>query len=283
MAIACAAFCIPTSMTIVRRTASFKRAIRERSELHNILIKISKPQDVPMSRKLSKISLVYCRKNRKASSINAGKANLPRIFPTLAATEGLRCRKSHPANSGRNSVTRFCINSLPTGSSIVIPSLCDTYSEVSSIITGSVNSVSTLLTAVSVTDRATSPLASIEKTLEELPPGQQAISTNPIKYIGETLSSEASRKAIEGNRTNCPTIPKITALGLRTTFIKASLLSSVPSRNIRTMRMGITIQIVFIRRTNLIIMAKGEYRCKLKKGTQMSSFVISAGFKPATF
>jgi hypothetical protein len=46
---------------------------------------------------------------------------------------------------------------------------------------GNVNRVIMLLIAVKVTDRATSPFASIEKTLDELPPGQHATSTRPIK------------------------------------------------------------------------------------------------------
>ena len=49
------------------------------------------------------------------------------------------------------------------------------------ITSGIVNSVMRLLKAVSVTERATSPLASIEKTFDELPPGQQAISSSPRK------------------------------------------------------------------------------------------------------
>jgi hypothetical protein len=112
--------------------------------------------------------------------------------------------------------------------------------------TGSVKRVIMLLTAVSVTERATSPLASIENTFDELPPGQQAISTRPIKYTGGKSNVHASVKAMSGNRIICPTIPRTTALGCLATFINASLLSSVPNRNISTMRIGITIQIVFI-------------------------------------
>ena len=44
-----------------------------------------------------------------------------------------------------------------------------------SIITGIVNSVIMLLHAVSDTDNATSPLAIMEKMLDELPPGEQAM------------------------------------------------------------------------------------------------------------
>ena len=44
-----------------------------------------------------------------------------------------------------------------------------------------VNSVIILLHAVSDTDNATSPLAIMEKMLDELPPGEQAMSMMPIK------------------------------------------------------------------------------------------------------
>ena len=43
------------------------------------------------------------------------------------------------------------------------------------------NIVTILLIAVSVTDSATSPFANIEKTFDELPPGQHAMSTIPMK------------------------------------------------------------------------------------------------------
>lgn len=46
---------------------------------------------------------------------------------------------------------------------------------------GMVNNVIILLHAVSDTDNATSPLAIMEKMLDELPPGEQAMSMMPIK------------------------------------------------------------------------------------------------------
>ena len=82
---------------------------------------------------------------------------------------------------GTKSSTRFCSSSLPTGRWTSTPDCCETKTEARSIIRGRVNRVITLLIAVSVTDRATSPLASMENTLEELPPGQQAMSTSPMK------------------------------------------------------------------------------------------------------
>ena len=49
------------------------------------------------------------------------------------------------------------------------------------MITGIVKRVITLLRAVRLTESATSPFAIMENTLDELPPGEQAISTKPIK------------------------------------------------------------------------------------------------------
>ena len=74
----------------------------------------------------------------------------------------------------------------PTGS--VMPTLSPTSRVAQPIMTGIVNKVIMLLSAVSVTDRATSPLANLEKTLEELPPGQQAMSTRPMKKTGGSFS-----------------------------------------------------------------------------------------------
>ena len=71
--------------------------------------------------------------------------------------------------------------SLPTGRRMVMPDWSETNRTTNSMMTGRVNSVMMLLQAVRVTESATSPLASMENTLEELPPGQQAMSTNPMK------------------------------------------------------------------------------------------------------
>ena len=76
---------------------------------------------------------------------------------------------------------------LPTGS--VIPTLSPTSCVAQLIMKGMVNSVMMLLRAVRVTERATSPPASLEKTLDELPPGQQAMSTRPMKNTGGRCSA----------------------------------------------------------------------------------------------
>ena len=59
IAMACAAFCMLTSIIIVRRTALFVPARRERMELHSIAKRISKPVARPTIVKLSIISCVY--------------------------------------------------------------------------------------------------------------------------------------------------------------------------------------------------------------------------------
>lgn len=181
MAIACAAFCIPTSITIVRRTALPNFTIRERSELHAMVASIRAVMAVPRMAKISKISVVYCKKNISASSIRAGKAALPSILFICCAFCGLKCRSAMPASMGMRNSTMFCMISLPIGRFTSVPACSDRKIDTYSIISGKVNSVIMLLIAVSVTDNATSPFANIENTFDELPPGQQATSNSPIK------------------------------------------------------------------------------------------------------
>lgn len=121
MAIACAAFCIPTSIIIVRRVAVFTLLARERSELASIAARISIVQAMPCVVKLSIISRGYCRKKSAASVISAGKAHLFSTLLVAMAACGIKRRNSTPSTSGTKSNTRFCINNLPTGSSMVLP------------------------------------------------------------------------------------------------------------------------------------------------------------------
>jgi hypothetical protein len=122
----------------------------------------------------------------------------------------------------------------------------DTVAETNSMMIGRVKRVMMLLIAVRVTDKATPPLASMEKTFDELPPGQQATRTSPIKYTGGSFRSHAVENAIIGRRTICPIMPSSTALGLCAISVKAFLLMSMPKRNIMTIRIGITIHMEFI-------------------------------------
>ena len=57
--------------------------------------------------------------------------------------------------------------------------------KISAMTKGKENKVIMLLHAVKVTDSATSPFASIEKTLLELPPGLHATSMIPIMNKGD--------------------------------------------------------------------------------------------------
>jgi hypothetical protein len=138
------------------------------------------------------------------------------------------------------------MSSLPIGRWISIPDEFDTNLVTNSMITGSVKRVMMLLNAVSVIDKATLPLANIDKTLEELPPGQHATSTRPIKYIGGNFSTQATTKAMSGSKIICPTMPNSTAFGCLAMSVKAFLFKSIPSRNISMIKMGITIHMVFI-------------------------------------
>ena len=89
MAIACAAFCIPTSIIIVRRAASPVFVKRESNELHSIADAISKVHVIPNVEKLSIISLGYCRKKSAASVISKGNAALLSILLVAVAAVGI--------------------------------------------------------------------------------------------------------------------------------------------------------------------------------------------------
>ena len=115
MAMACAAFCMPTSMTIVRLVPALELLMRDIAELHSIASIISKAPDSPNRVKLSAISRQYCMKNTVASVMSAGNANFPSTFAVFMAAVGHSFRKRLPDSSGTNNSTIFCINSLPTG------------------------------------------------------------------------------------------------------------------------------------------------------------------------
>ena len=81
---------------------------------------------------------------------------------------------------------------LPTGR--LIPTLSPTILAAALMITGIVNSVMTLLSAVSVKERATSPPASLEKTLEELPEKRHDNGPRAHEYFSEILKPERKPK-----------------------------------------------------------------------------------------
>ena len=130
----------------------------------------------------------------------------------------------------------------------LMPTLSPTRLVATLMIKGIVKSVITLLSAVRVTDRATSPPASLENTLEELPPGQQAIKIRPIKNTGSSLNAHASPSAMSGSSTSCPTSATTMGHGRVNTFPKSSNLSESPRSNIRSVSMGNTIQIAILQK-----------------------------------
>ena len=90
----------------------------------------------------------------------------------------------------------------PTGR--VMPTLSPTRAVAQLMMRGMVKSVTTLLMAVSVTESATSPPASLENTLEELPPGQQAIKTSPIKNTGSRWKAQVKAQGDGGQQHQLP-------------------------------------------------------------------------------
>ena len=123
-------------------------------------------------------------KKTVANKIKAGKATLDNTLCIRSAALGQKRLVKTPIAIGSNMSSRFWIMRLPTGRCIVIPLLSPATCVANFIMTGIVNRVIMLLNAVNDTESATSPLAIIENILEELPPGEQAMSTNPIKNKG---------------------------------------------------------------------------------------------------
>ena len=85
IAMACAAFCILTSITIVRRTAGVNLPKRDRVELPTMDRSMSSNTELPNTMKLAAISLLYCKKKTNANVMRAGNAILLRMFLTCAA------------------------------------------------------------------------------------------------------------------------------------------------------------------------------------------------------
>ena len=65
IAMACAAFCIPTSITIVRLTEALNLPILDMPELHAIATTISIAADRPKEAKFPAISVLYRSKNHQ--------------------------------------------------------------------------------------------------------------------------------------------------------------------------------------------------------------------------
>ena len=104
-----------------------------------------------------------------------------------------------------------------------------------------------LLSAVSDTDKATSPLAIIENILDELPPGEQAISIIPMKNKGSNRNAYPNMNASTGKNSICPISPAMMGRGRWRNSLKSSMRNVSPNSNINSVRMGRTIHIAFIR------------------------------------
>ena len=135
-----------------------------------------------------------------------------------------------------------------------------------------VNKVIMLLRAVRDTESATSPLASIEKTLEELPPGEQAIIIIPIKNTGSTSNIKQMIKAMSGRNNICPTIPAMTGFGRVRKALKSSRFIVNPNSNINRVSMGSTIQTAF--------MIRIKKPCKYTDIIQITGRLLSASTIP---
>ena len=244
MAMACAAFCIPTSIMIVLLSPVLSP---KRKHSPAAAAVAQSRRTVVASPRLWKLSTIVPRcwmKKTAARKSRAGKARRERTLSVLMAHSFFQCLSPMPRRIGRSIVTMFCINRLRTGR--WIPAAAPVCAVTACIISGMVNSVTMLLTAVRETESATSPFASLEKTLLELPPGQQAMSTSPMLIIGLRLSNDAMPQAMSGNIIICPARPAMKALNLFSTRRKSLPSSVSPRSNISNVRMGSTIRILFM-------------------------------------
>ena len=183
-------------------------------------------------------------KNTVARKMSAGKAMRDKILCILSAALDHFFFTTIPTAMGTNMSTMFCIRSLPTGrcTATALPTALVTHAMMS----GTVTRVMMLLQAVSDTERATSPLANIENTFDELPPGQQAISTKPIRKIGSRPKALPMSHASTGKMMIWPMRPASTGRGRVLNSLKSSIFRFRPNSNISRVKMGNTIQIVFI-------------------------------------
>lgn len=254
MVIAWAAFCIPISMTIVRRSWVLRRIDRDSTTPLAIASNIRTVMERPSWPKLAIIASRFLMKNTVARKISAGKAIFESTLWIFSAAPPHFFLTAMPTMIGTSISTMFCTTRLPTGrcTSTVLLAAVVTHSKMR----GTVNSVMILLHAVSDTESATSPLASIENTFDELPPGQHAISTKPIRKTGSRCSAHPISHASAGSTTICPIKPASTGLGRSLNNLKSCNLRFNPNSNISSVRMGITIKIVafiFVYRYSFIV------------------------------
>ena len=208
---ACAAFCIPTSMTMVRRSAPVRRKMRESREPPLIARRMSTVIQSPRDGNSCMMVALCWRKNTVARRMRAG--NAPRfsmLWMRLAAVVHFIPTPS-PMRMGTAISTMFCMSRLPTGRCTSAPVPMEVVNH--AIMSGTVKSVMMELQAVKVTESATSPRASMEKTLLELPPGLHAMSMMPKKKKGVRWKIEPTTQAMRGRRMICPMTPAKTGRG----------------------------------------------------------------------
>ena len=99
---------------------------------------------------------------------------------------------------------------------------------------GTIKIANKLITAVKLTDRATSPLANLVKTLEVTPPGAAAIIITPIAISSGIGIAKISPKAIMGSKIACDKNPTIKSLGVFITVVKSFVVNPRPRPNIIT-------------------------------------------------
>ena len=171
------------------------------------------------------------------------------MLSIFVAALGRYRRQRIPNTIGNSIVIRFCISKFPTGR--CTPTAAPAYSVVHCMMIGTVNRVMIELTAVRETESATSPFASIEKTLLEEPPGQHAMSITPIKKIGGSWNINPIIHAITGRMISCPNKPVIIAFGRLAISMKSEGWSVNPSSNISRVSIGSTISMLFTLSKNL--------------------------------
>ena len=178
IAIAIAAFCIPTSTTIVRLSSDLKCTTLDNiddTEIDKIIRAVTAN---PKFSKLSKISVRCSIKKTEAKSTRQGKAILDRKRCILFAKFSLKAFKIRPKLIGTIIKTKFCIKSFNTGNS-KFASESFAKSKAKFTAKGRVKIEITVLIVVNETDKATSPPQRRENIFDELPPGQQAIKIRP--------------------------------------------------------------------------------------------------------
>lgn len=133
-----------------------------------------------------------------------GNAALDSTLSILIAAAGFHFLRAMPRIMGSSIRTIFCIRSLLAGMSRGASVENPANRMLKSMMNGMVKTVMMLVMAVSETDRATSPPAILEKMLEELPPGEQAISMMPVNITGSGRNIRHRANAMRGRMTSVP-------------------------------------------------------------------------------